>query len=136
MTIMDNINEWVEDRLQSALAGLDFMNDARVATMKKARAYRKGAQPKTIRTKEGQTDDNLKVNFIGLVVNRAIALLFGEGVEFDLPGEGETEVSKYIEQVWDVNKKHELLHDTADYGATGGTPCWKIRPNAIIKDGI
>lgn len=121
--------------VQEAIAGLDIMNDERRATMRQARKYRKGSQKKAVTVKQGQTDDNLIVNFIGLVVDRANSLLFGKGVEFDLPGDGETPESEYINKVWQVNKKHELLIDTSDYGATNGTPCWQIRPNAIFDDG-
>lgn len=121
--------------VQEAIAGLDIANDARRETMRQARKYRKGAQKKAVTVKQGQTDDNLIVNFIGLVVDRANSLLFGKGVDFDLPGDGETAESEYIAKVWEVNKKHELLIDTSDYGATNGTFCWQIRPNAIFSDG-
>lgn len=122
--------------VQDALAGLDLFNDARVAAMNKAKQYRNGAQPKTIKVKEGQTDDNITVNYIGLLVDRATALLFGNGVEFELPGEGESAEDKYLDAVWEVNKKHELLNDVSDYGATYGTPCFQIRPNALVVDGV
>ena len=121
--------------VQDAIQGLDIFNDARIETMNKARKYRQGAQPKTVRVKDGQTDDNITVNFIGLLVDRATALLFGDGVDFDLPGKGESETDNYINRVWEVNRKHELLIDTSDYGATYGTPCFQIRPNAIMHDG-
>jgi hypothetical protein len=121
--------------VREAIAGLDIANDERRDTMRQARKYRKGTQKKPVTIKQGQTDDNLIVNFIGLVVDRANSLLFGKGVDFDLPGDGETAEGDYIAKVWEVNKKHELLIDTSDYGATNGTPCWQIRPNAIFNDG-
>lgn len=121
--------------VQEAVEGLDLIKDARNRAMNRARTYRQGSQPKPIRTKEGQTDDNIIVNFVGLIVDRATALLFGEGVEFDLPGEGETEQEKYIKNVWKANKKSELLSDVSDYGATFGTPVFQIRPNAVQMDG-
>lgn len=129
------IRDFLVGVVQEAIAGLDVSNDERRETMRRARKYRKGTQKKSITIKPGQTDDNLIVNFIGLVVDRANSLLFGKGVDFDLPGEGETDVQTYIDKVWEVNKKHELLIDTSDYGATNGTPCWQIRPNAIFDDG-
>lgn len=129
------IRNYIVGVVQEAIAGLDIANDERRATMRQARKYRKGSQKKAVTVKQGQTDDNLIVNFIGLVVDRANSLLFGKGVEFDLPGDGETTESEYIAKVWEVNKKHELLIDTSDYGATNGTPCWQIRPNAIVVDG-
>jgi hypothetical protein len=76
------------------------------------------------------------VNFVGLVVDRAVTMLFGKGVEFDLPGEGETEQQTYIDAAWDANKKKILLQKLATFGAESGTCFVKLIPDGIIgRDG-
>ncbi len=133
------INRWVEDRISAVMMipGAVSKEDAtRKTLIEVAREYAKGNQPPPLMVKLGQTNDNVIVNLTGLVRDRATALLFGEGVEFDLPGEGDTPESEYIEAVWEANDKDELLQDTSDYGVTGGTPCFQINPGAIYKDGV
>jgi hypothetical protein len=135
MGIFDNINHWIEERIQGAIFGLDWENDTRRVDMNKAHEYRQGEQPRTIKTLAGNTDDNVVVNFTGLLVDRAAALLFGAGVEFDLPGDGEPPEQVYVDAVWKANKKHELLIDIADYGATYGTAYFYINPDGVVEQG-
>ena len=138
-TMIERINQWVENRIAAVMMmpGAVSKEDAtRKTLIEVAREYVKGNQPPPLMVKLGQTNDNIIVNLTGLVRDRNVALLFGEGVEFDLPGEGDTPEGQYIDATWEANNKDELLQDTADYGASGGTPCWQINPSALLKDGI
>lgn len=113
---------------------LDGLNDAyrqRGEFIALRRDYRQGVQPRQLKVRPGQFDDNLTINFAGLVVDRSVSMLFGKGVTFDLPGEGETAESQYIEAVWDANKQEILLHKLATLGAESGTCYVKIVPGGV-----
>lgn len=98
----------------------------RIERMEMLRRYRYGHQRKQLKVKANQADDNLTLNYIGLVIDRAVSLLFGKSVEFDLPGEPEDDAQVYVDRVWDLNKKNILLHKLAQNGATMGTCYVKI----------
>lgn len=116
------IRNFIQDVVADALDDVLYGADRRKLVIARARKYRSGYQPKRLRVKPPASDDNITLNFSGLIVERSISLLFGQGVEFDLPGEGESEQDTWLEACWRVNVKQELLHDLADYGATSGTP--------------
>lgn len=98
--------------------------------------YRSGRQPPQLRVKPNQADDNLTVNFCGLIVDRAVSSMLGDGVKFDLPGENESTESQYIDALWNANRKQVLLHAAAMTAADYGTGYIKILPDGVIgKDG-
>lgn len=121
-----------------------FDNARRERLMRNAnqRDYYLGAHEQQLATKRNQPDDNLTLNFAGLIVDRGITLLLGQGIEFDLPGDaedyenpetGEVETvdpdnQRYIDAVWRVNKKDILLQKTAQFGGINGTGYLKIIP--------
>lgn len=111
-------------------------NARRVQNIQRARQYRQGYQPKRLQVRPPLSDDNIIVNFAGLVVERAVSLLFGEGVEFDLPGEGETPADVWLTKVWEVNKLDELLNDIGDYGASSGTPTVLFDADTVYSEGV
>lgn len=129
------IRNYIRDIVSDAIGDILGGDNLRRTTIMRARKYRSGFQPKKLRVKPPQSDDNIIVNVSGLVVERAVSLLMGKGVEFDLPGEGESEADTWLERVWELNKKSELLHDVADYGATSGTPTVLFDVDSIISDG-
>lgn len=125
---------WLQDKVQELVwGGIDL--DERQKIIDKRRAYRHGDQKKQLEIRHG-ADDNITVNFIGLVVNRAATLLFGAGVEFDLPGEDTEPVKIFIDATWDANKKAILLNKLATLGAEDGTCYAKLLPDGIVgRDG-
>lgn len=92
------------------------------------RDYSRGQQKRQIFTKPMQADDNLVVNLMGLVIERSISMLFGQGITFDLPGEGESEQDKYLAALWKRNRQGIWLHKTGQLGATYGTCYAKLLP--------
>jgi hypothetical protein len=79
------------------------------------RDYTYGNQRRQLKVKTNQADDNITLNYIGLVVDRGVSMLIGQGVEFDLPGEPEKDAEGnsvdqpnqlYIDEVWAANKDH------------------------------
>ena len=93
------------------------------------RDYYRGAQRKQLTVRSGQADDNIILNFVGLVVDRGISMLLGNGIEFDMGEEDEgVPVQEFIDEIWQANKRDILLHKVAQYGATIGTCYLKILP--------
>lgn len=117
-TFRDRIISWLTAGAQSnpRLDALDIKYN-----------YYQGRHRKQLKVKMNQADDNIQLNFSGLVVERSISLLFGEDVEFDM-GENAA-AQEYIDAVWEANKKGILLHRIAQNGAIFGTPAAKIIPD-------
>jgi hypothetical protein len=100
------------------------------------RDYRQGEHKYQLLVHPGQHNSNIRMNFTGLVIDRSVTLLFGEGVEFDLPGEEETPEDEYIQAIWEANKRGILLRKLGILGAEQGTCYLKIMPNGMTgKDG-
>jgi len=106
----------------------------RYIEMDRRRDYRSGKQKRFLKIRTGQPDDNLTINFTGLVIDRSVTLLFGKGVQFDLPGEDETPEDQYIQAVMDANKQQIMLHKAALLGSEQGTCYLKIIPDAYAID--
>ena len=126
MGVFDNIRNW----LLEPLLGREAVERATAAGNK--RDYRRGKHKAPIKS----ADDAIVVNFIGLQVDRSVAMLFGKEPQFDLPGESDSAEQQYIDEVWRANRKIHKLKQTAVYGAESGTCYVKILPDgAVTKDG-
>jgi hypothetical protein len=126
MGVMDNFRNW----LLEPLLGREAVQRAGAANLN--RNYRRGQHKAPIKT----ADDAIVVNFIGLLVDRSVAMLFGKEPQFDLPGESDAPVQQYIDEVWSANRKMQLLKRAAVYGAETGTCYVKILPDgAVNRDG-
>ena len=126
MGVLDNFRNW----LLEPLLGREFSIKASEATLK--REYRRGQHKAPIKT----ADDAIIVNFIGLLVDRSVGMLFGKEPQFDLPGEADAPAQQYIDAVWNANRKMQLLKRAAVYGAEAGTCYMKILPDgAVDKQG-
>lgn len=88
--------------------------------------YSRGQQARQLRVKPLQADDNITINLLGLVIERSISMMFGDGISFDLPGEGETTADEFIQSVWAANRQVILLHRLGQLGGTYGTAYIKI----------
>jgi len=94
--------------------------------------YYQGDHRRQFKAKFGQPDDNMTLNFAGLVVERSLSLLLGDGLEFDLPGEDENDPNQvYIDDIWRANKQGILLHKLAQYASVFGTGYYKIIPEGV-----
>ncbi len=111
--------------------------------VERMREYRKGKQAIQIKKRTNQPDDNLVVNFCGLIVDRSVSLLFGDGIEIDLGDNEETtdeegnKVSEtsnrqaYIDEVLDANKQEIFFHKIGVLGAESGDCYVKIQPDML-----
>jgi hypothetical protein len=106
--------------------------------MSHRRNYRAGIQKKQLKTKQGQPDYNIVMNFTGLVIDRSVSMLFGKGIEFDYGevAEGQTNPNEdYINKVWAANRKEILLHKFGLNGAEIGTWYCKVIPDGVEYQG-
>jgi len=92
-------------------------------------SYYDGKQRRPLRVSGLGKDYNVITNMVKTIVDRSVSMLVGGGVEFDLPGEGESPQDEIITRVWDANRKDILLHDVAQFGSIYGTPAIKIIPD-------
>jgi hypothetical protein len=134
MGIFDNIRTGMINFL---FPGAGEIYNQRLLDMQERRDYREGRHKQQIKPKPGKTDDNVYINFSGLVIDRSISMLFGKGVEFDLPGEGDdTPEDIYINAVWKTNKKPIFLHRWGLLASEDGTGYIKLIPGGLVgQDG-
>lgn len=122
------------DPIYKAIASniADLLSDNPEA--QKRRKYYIGDQKHQLRVKDGKADDNVIVNLVGLAVDRSVTHVLAGGVEFDLPGDTETEnpQQEYIDNLWEVNKKSLLLLNSVINGGVYGTGYIKIKPDGLI----
>jgi hypothetical protein len=130
------LKNWIKSILKDAVSEYFDDSDDRSKGIKRRWRYRRGVHDKPLRVKPRSPDDNIIVNFTGLLVDRSVSLLFGgeKDVRFDLPGDGETPEQTYIDEVWQKNNKAEMLYDLADYGAVSGVCAVKILSNDGYPD--
>jgi hypothetical protein len=136
---MGIISEWREaivNRLVDWSLPEEYVERRKV--MAHRRNYRAGVQKKNLKTKIGQPDYNIVMNFTGLVIDRSISMLFGKGIEFDYGEEVEGQVNpneEYLKQVWAANHKEILLHKFGLNGAEIGTWYCKVIPDGVEYQG-
>lgn len=130
MGILDGIKAFFKDAVWG-----DMPDDVREKYIEKRRDYRRGQQKRQLEIRNG-ADDNITVNFVGLVVDRAVSMLFGKGIEFDMPGKGDNHIQQFIDATWDANKRNILLQKLAMFGSESGTCYVKLIPDGVIgRDG-
>lgn len=128
MSILTEIGSRFRNFLLEPL--LDENYNQRIKYTRVRRQYRMGAQKNQLVVKPGHADDNLILNFIGLAVDRSISMLFGNGIDFDLPGDGDdTPEQVFIDDMWEKNRKSIFLHKSALYACENGTGYIKIIPD-------
>ena len=130
MGFIDTFRNTLIDRLADFLLPPDLL--ARRKELAGYRNYRAGKQDKQLKTKPLQIDDNITMNFTGLVIDRSVSMLFGKGLTFDY--ESDT-VEEYLDTVWDANRKEILLHKIGLTGAESGTWYVKIIPDGKVYKG-
>jgi hypothetical protein len=136
---MGIISEWREaivNRLVDWSLPKEYVERRKV--MVHRRNYRSGNQKKQLKTKQGQPDYNIVMNFTGLVIDRSVSMLFGKGIDFDYGEEVEGQVNpneEYLKRVWAANRKEILLHKFGLNGAEIGTWYCKVIPEGVEYQG-
>ena len=127
MGIIDGVLNSIADRVASRIIG-----DAgkHIAT---ARDYRQGAQKRQLIVKPNQFDDNIVLNFAGLIANRVTSQVIGGGVKLDFEGDGEpTENEKWITACLDANKQEILFHRAVLAATEAGTGYFDLSGGSVF----
>lgn len=135
MSFTDTIRNWLWTVLTPPDGVDNLALRERIETIARYRDYYYGTQRKQIKTRPGQADDNLVLNFVQLVVERSISMMFGNGITFRLPGNPEDQNQLYVNGAWAANHQSILLHKIAQLGSLSGTCYLKIVPDAVQYKG-
>jgi uncharacterized protein affecting Mg2+/Co2+ transport len=134
MSIFDPIYDRVAEAISGRLGG---DKDAI-----QRRKYYVGDQKPPLRVLPNKADDNVLINFVGLVVDRSISHVLSGGVVFDLPDlevidqngkatKQDTDQQKYIDALYELNKQNMLLLNAVINGGVYGTGYIKIKPDGL-----
>lgn len=140
MSILDSARESVQKSLRNTIGWAFGLTDDPFEKEYAKRAlwqaylvdYYSGVQKKSLKTGKDGVDFNVTINLASLIVDRTVSMLFGGGIEFEIDNEAN---KKYLEGVWDANKKDILLHDFGQNGSIYGTVYAKLLPNDIVDKG-
>lgn len=116
MAIWDKVIAELSKRIAASV-----WEQAQIEPVISARAYRMGYYKPQLKVRGGQFDDNLGLNYIGLIEARIVSQMFGQGVELDFEGDTETAQEQYIAAVLDANKQEVLFHRAAVAAGEAGT---------------
>lgn len=100
-------------------------------TMQVAWRYYYGNMPSPLRTKVGQPDDNVLLNFGRIVVEKGISFLFGEDTSFTVNGPAPDTAQERLMKCWSWNRGQTFLHGVALNGAVTGEAFVKI----VLEEG-
>ncbi|MEJ5222838.1 MAG: phage portal protein [Anaerolineales bacterium] len=87
----------------------------------------------------GKIDDNVRVNYARMIVDKGVSFLFGQDVKFEIDEIEETDAEKWLDAVWAKNRKMSLLQNVALTGGIAGHIFVKIvleqpYPRLVVLD--
>jgi Phage portal protein, SPP1 Gp6-like len=104
---------------------------ARQRAVARAWAYYDGDMPPQIRVKQGDYDDNVRLEYPALIIDTSVAFLFGANLKFTAEDEGRQEL---IDNVWGTEEqKMVTLQRLGINGAVSGHAFIKLQP---LEDGV
>lgn len=99
---------------------------ARKTQIKQAWEAYFGRYPVPLKTKKGQPNDNVTINFCRLIANKAATSLFGKEPEFELKDKA---ADTWLTEAWRANRKMQFLIKLGLNGAVCGHVFVKLMPN-------
>lgn len=103
----------------------------RIEKFKKAWRIYYGEHDKPLKVQPGKADDNLRLNFARVIVDKGVSFLFGKEVGFDTNVEGEaTTEDDWLKGFWQQNRKMTLLQKAALNGGVCGHVFVKLKVQA------
>lgn len=105
-------------------------DDARAAAIHRAWHIYRGNHPKPLKVREGEPDDNVRLNLAGLVVDTGVDALFGQDLVLSITSGGTTDerASEYVRGVFEANREMLLLQSAATNGAVAGHAAIRLLP--------
>jgi len=121
----------IRELLQSWLLPKEVWHQVQEVTQQ--RDYRTGRQKRQLKIVPFQPDDNIVMNFTGLVIDRSVSMLFGKGIDTQFDTDA---AQKYIDMVLEANRQELLLHNMGLTGGEAGTFYVKIVPDGLVYKGV
>lgn len=90
-----------------------------------------GEQPKPLKVRPGEPDDNARVNYARLIVNKGVSFLFGRDVAFELDETQRTREEEWLDRCWQSIGGMLLLQKLALNGAVCGHAWAKVLPAKV-----
>ena len=87
-----------------------------------------GEQPKPLKVRAGEPDDNARVNYARLIVNKGVSILFGQDVTFELDETQRTRAEEWLDECWQSIGGMLLLQKLALNGGVCGHAWAKVLP--------
>lgn len=101
---------------------------SRVEIMRRRWEAYYGKLSPALKVRTGQIDDNVRINYARMVVDKGASFLFGQDVGFEIDEVEETEAEQWLDAVWSQNRKMSLLQNVALVGGVTGHVFIKIVP--------
>ena len=125
-------DEWVNSISRKIAASVLDITTAQPIV--KVRSYRQGYQKHQLKVKPNQFNDNLALNYVGLIESRIVSQMIGDGIEIDFEGDTETPQETYIKAALDANKQEVLLHRALVSAGEAGTGYIMVIPDGVVGD--
>ena len=101
----------------------------RLERYKRAQMAYRGELPNVLRVGPGELDTNVQASKCRIIVDTAVAFLFGQNIEFEISDQEDTPEEQWLDACWQANRKMTLLNKLGTNGAMFGHPFVKIVPN-------
>lgn len=99
---------------------LDKQETNRLEQFRKAWNAYYGNLPKPLKVKPGMQDDNIRLNYCRLIVDKSAYFLFGKSLDFELEEGIDTTAEQWLQDCWQSNKKMTTLQKLAINGGVCG----------------
>jgi len=99
---------------------------SRVEVMRRRWEAYYGKLSPTLKVRVGQIDDNVRINYARMIVDKGVSFLFGHDVSFEIDEVEETDAEHWLDAVWAYNRKMSLLQNAALVGGVTGHVFIKI----------
>jgi hypothetical protein len=110
-----------------SLLGQD--EQSRVEVIRKRWEAYYGKTPAILKVSPGQIDDNVRLNYARMIVDKGVSFLFGQEIEFEIDETAETSAEEWLDAVWRANRKMSLLQSATLIGGVTGHTFLKIVTN-------
>lgn len=112
----------------SLLTILGQDEQSRVEVMRRRWEAYYGKIPPALRVRPGQINDNVRINYARIIVDKGVSFLFGKEIAFEIDEIQETQAETWLDSVWRRSKKMSLLQNAALVGGVTGHVFIKIVP--------
>lgn len=110
----------------SLLEILGVDEQQRITSIRKRWEAYYGRVPPLLKVRPGTLDDNIRLNYARIIVDKGVSFLFGRDVRFELDEVKQIEAERWLNNVWQANNKMSLLQTLALIGGVTGHVFVKI----------